>query len=326
MSGDVQIGLAMQNFVAHPATPNPTLLIQYAEHAESLGFDSLWVWDHLLLGSAKPFPVLDSLTLLAALAVRTERIKLGTGVLVLPLRNPVELAKTTATIDHLSGGRLILGVATGWYAKEFAAAGIPFQKRGKITERNLAVLNDFWTEHEVSGEAGDMVFSRAVMLPKPLQRPAPTLLMGGYVDKVLRRVATQSDGWLAYFYQADDFAESWQRVREHAEDEGRDPDTLLNATQLPMCVADSYDEADRKIKDFLGRNFDQPEWSKATFDSAIRGTPDQCVEQLSEHLEAGAQHLILVPWEYEGGQVEALATEIAPRLVSTSHSMRRAAK
>jgi len=321
MTADLQIGLAMQNFVAHPASPDPSRLIRYAEEAESLGFDSVWVWDHLLLGSANPFPVLDSLSLLAALAVRTERIMLGTGVLVLPLRNPVELAKTTATIDHLSNGRLILGVATGWYQKEFAAAGVPFTRRGKITERNLAVLKDFWTEHEVSGEAGEMIFSRAVMLPKPVQRPAPMLLMGGYVDRVLKRVATRSDGWLAYFYGSGDFGESWGRVREHAEAAGRDPDTLKNATQLPFCVADTYAEADRKVKDFLGRNFDQPEWSKASFDSAIRGTVEQCVEQLEEHIAAGVQHLILVPWEYDGSQVEVLANEIAPELVSASHRL-----
>jgi len=322
MTGDVQIGLALQNFVAHPESPSPSRLIRYAEQAESLGFDSVWAWDHLLLGSANPFPVLDSLSLLAALAVRTERVKLGTGVLVLPLRNPVELAKTTATIDHLSNGRLILGVATGWYQKEFEAAGVPFRRRGKITERNLAVLRDFWTEHEVNGEAEEMSFRRAVMLPKPVQRPAPLLLMGGYVDRVLKRVATMSDGWLAYFYRSQDFAESWQRVREHAEEAGRDPNALENASQLPICVADSFDEADRKVKDFLARNFDQPEWSKATFESAIRGTAEQCVEQLLEHIAAGVQHLILVPWEYEETQVEALATEIVPKLGSVSHRFR----
>ncbi len=319
MTANVEIGLAMENFVAHPASPSPSRLMRYAEHAESLGFDSLWLWDHLLLGTTKAFPVLDSLSMLAALAVRTERVKLGTGVLVLPLRNPVELAKTTATIDHLSNGRLILGVATGWYQKEFAARGVPFQRRGKITERNLAVLRQFWTEHEVNGDADEMVFRRAVMLPKPVQRPTPLLLMGGYVDRVLKRVATTSDGWLTYFYRSQDFAESWQRVREHAEEAGRDPDTLKNASQLPFCVADTYSEADRKVKDFLARNFDQPEWSKATFESAIRGTAEQCVEQLLEHIAAGVQHLILVPWEYEENQVEELASEIVPKLGSVSH-------
>ena len=108
MTGTLEVGLSARNFTAHPVTPDAGELIAYAEHAEALGFDSIWVWDHLLLGSGRPFPVLDSLSVLAAMAVRTERVRLGTGVLVLPLRNPVELAKVTATIDHLSGGRLVL--------------------------------------------------------------------------------------------------------------------------------------------------------------------------------------------------------------------------
>jgi alkanesulfonate monooxygenase len=308
----------MRNFTAHPASPSAPELIRYAERAEEHGFDSLWVWDHLLLGSAHPFPVFDSLSTLAAVAVRTDRILLGTGVLVLPLRNPVELAKVSTTIDHLSNGRLILGVAAGWYEKEFAAAGVPFRKRGEVMERNLDVLRRFWTEHEVSGEAGEMVFHRAVMLPKPVQRPRPLLLMGGYVDHVLRRVATRSDGWLTYFYRVEDFSESWQRIRDYAEAAGRDPDTLHNAAQLPFCVADSFDEADRRVHDFLTRNFDEPEWSRVSFESAVRGTVEQCIEQLLEHVAAGVQHLILVPCEYDDEQVDVLATEIIPKLRSAS--------
>ncbi len=314
MAQSTRFGLALRNFTPHPETPSVPEIVAFAERAEALGYDSLWAWDHLLLGSARPFPVLDSLTILGYLAAHTERVQLGTGVLVLPLRNPVELAKTTSTIDHVSGGRLVLGVAAGWYQKEFAAAGIPFNRRGEITERNLEILLRFWREHEVSGEADEMVFRRAVMLPKPVQQPSPTVLMGGYVDKVLRRVATKSDGWLTYFYKPEDFAESWARVKEYAEQAGRDPASLQNAAQLPICVADSYAEADRRIRAFVAANFDEPEWSKATADSAIRGTPAQCAEQLAEHVAAGVQHVILVPWEYDAGQVEAIATEVLPAL------------
>ena len=320
MTGTLEVGLSARNFTAHPVTPDGRELMAYAERAEALGFDSIWVWDHLLLGSARPFPVLDSLSVLAAMAVRTERIRLGTGVLVLPLRNPVELAKVTSTIDHLSGGRLVLGVAAGWYEKEFAAAGIPFRERGRLTEQGVDILQRFWREHEVSGEAGDMVFRRAVMLPKPLQTPAPVLLMGGYVDRVLRRVATKSDGWLTYFYKPVDFAVSWQKVLDYAGEAGRDPEQLKNASQLPICVADTYEEADRRVRDFIAGNFDEPEWSNATADSAIRGTPAQCAEQLAEHVAAGVQHLILVPWEYHHEQLDAIALDVVPALRSTTAS------
>jgi alkanesulfonate monooxygenase len=314
MPGRLQVGVSARNFTPHPVVPDAAGLLEYAERAETLGFDSVWVWDHLLLGSARPFPVLDSLAMLAAMAARTTRVQLGTGVLVLPLRNPVELAKVTSTIDHLSGGRLVLGLAGGWYAKEFAAAGVPFDQRGRLVEQGVEVLQQFWTEYEVNGEAGDKVFKRAVMLPKPVQRPAPTLLMGGYVDRVLKRVATMSDGWLTYFYRPDDFVESWTKVQGYAEAAGKDPATLKNASQLPICVADSYEEADEQIREFVAGNFDEPVWSKATVDSAIRGTPEQCVEQLAEHVGAGVQHLILVPWEYAPEQLDALASDVVPAL------------
>ena len=119
-------GLAMRNFTAWPQLPDPRALIDYAERAEALDFDSVWVWDHILLGVDPPFPIIDSLTLLAAIAARTRKIKLGTGVLVLPLRNPVVLAKELSSLDLIAGGRLLLGMASGWYKREFDAVGVPF--------------------------------------------------------------------------------------------------------------------------------------------------------------------------------------------------------
>src|SRR2546423_12002851 len=140
----VRFGLALQNFTAHPEMPDFETIKVYATRAEELGFDSLWAWDHMLLGSKTPFPFLESLTTLAGLAAVTERVELGTGVLVLPLRNPVVLAKVTSSLDAMSGGRLTLGVASGWYEREFEAVGVPFHERGRIMERNLEVLQRFW--------------------------------------------------------------------------------------------------------------------------------------------------------------------------------------
>src|ERR687885_2503355 len=104
--GHARYGLAIENFTAYPKLPDVAAIVAYAREAEELGFESLWAWDHMLLGTRRPFPILDSLTTLAALAPVTERVRLGTGILVLPLRNPLVLAKVTAAVDHLSGGRL----------------------------------------------------------------------------------------------------------------------------------------------------------------------------------------------------------------------------
>src|SRR6266851_3602176 len=146
-------GLAMRNFTTFPEMPDPQGLIAYAVAAEALGFDSVWVWDHILLGVDPPFPVLDSLTLLAAVAARTTTIKLGTGVLVLPLRNPVVLAKELASLDLLAGGRLLLGMA--------------FQERGRIMDRNLEILHRLWTEDQVNGDYPPYRLHGANLSPKP---------------------------------------------------------------------------------------------------------------------------------------------------------------
>src|SRR5205085_3977189 len=135
-----------------PEMPSAKGLVEYGVRVEELGYDSVWVWDHTLLGVSPSFPIIDSLTVLTGIAARTQRIKLGTGILVLPLRNPVTLAKQLSSMDQFSGGRLIMGMASGWYKREFDAMGIPFNKRGKLMDENLEILNRLWTEPMVEGK------------------------------------------------------------------------------------------------------------------------------------------------------------------------------
>jgi alkanesulfonate monooxygenase SsuD/methylene tetrahydromethanopterin reductase-like flavin-dependent oxidoreductase (luciferase family) len=141
----VHVGLAIKNFVGPTETPDVDAIIAYAERAQTLGFESLWAWDHVILGVEPSFPILEAVGILTAIAARTRTIKLGTGVMVLPLRNPTVTAKALGTLDVISKGRLILGVAAGWYAREFDAVGIPFKQRGRLFERNLDILTRLWT-------------------------------------------------------------------------------------------------------------------------------------------------------------------------------------
>jgi hypothetical protein len=179
-------GIAVQNFTAYPQMPDIKALVEYGVRMEQLGFDSLWVWDHILLGVDPNFPIIESLTLLTAIAARTSKIKLGTGILVLPMRNPVILAKQLACMDLRSDGRLLMGMASGWYRREFNAIGVPFEQRGKIMDENLDILKRFWTEHTVSGKFPHHDIPAGVMFPKPVQKPHPPILIGGYVDRVLK--------------------------------------------------------------------------------------------------------------------------------------------
>jgi probable F420-dependent oxidoreductase len=308
----IEFGLALENFTPERKVPDMNAVTDYALTAERLGFSSVWAWDHLFLGARRPFPFLEALTTLAMVAARTSQIKLGTGILVLPIREPAIVAKTTATLQQASGGRLLLGVAAGWYEREFAATGVSFRDRGRIFERNLDLMYRLWESDDVSGEWDGRVLTHVRMLPLP--QPRPQLLIGGYVDRVLRRVATRSDGWVTYFYTPQAIAGAWTKIRGYAEEAGRDPAQLGLAAQVPLCIGSSYEEATARSARYVAEYFDVPAWSQATPDSAVRGTPEQCAEQIAGYLDAGVQHLVFCPFDYELEQVHRLATEVLPLL------------
>ncbi len=307
-------GLALRNFVGPTETPDIDGLIRYAVRAEELGFESLWAWDHVILGVDPSFPILDALGTLTAIAARTSRIRLGTGVLVLPLRNPIVVAKTLGTLDVISRGRLILGVAAGWYAREFDAVGVPFRQRGRLFERNLDLLCRLWTGDRVTARVDEFNLREAVMRPRPLQTPRPPILIGGYVDAVLHRAATRGDGWLTYFYTPEGFRRGWERVLGHARAAGRDPASLTATNQLAIYVGRSRAETESPMRRWLETEWDVAAWSESTIDHAVNGSVDDCVRELRRHLEAGVHRIILIPYRYQQDQVELIAAEILPRL------------
>jgi len=306
-------GIAMQNFTAAPEMPDAKALIDYGVRMEQLGYESVWVWDHILLGVDPYFPILDALSVLTAVAARTETIRLGTGILVLPARNPVSLAKQLSSIDLISNGRLTLGMAGGWYKREFDAIGVPFKKRGDIMDMNLEVLTRLWHEHSVTGSYPPYELKEAVLSPKPVQTPRPPILIGGYVDRVLKRAGVAGDGWLTYYYTAEGFAKSWTKVRNFAEEAGKDPDTLKSINQLPIYVGKSREEVEAPMLEWLTTEWDFAGWSDSTTDSAVLGTVDDCIEQLQAHLDAGVQEITLVPYKFDMEQIELIAAEILPK-------------
>jgi alkanesulfonate monooxygenase len=310
----MHIGLAIKNFVGPTETPDVDGILKYSQRAEELGFESLWAWDHVILGVEPSFPILDAIGILTAIAARTTRIKLGTGILVMPLRNPTVAAKAIGTLDVISKGRLILGVAAGWYAREFDAVGVPFKQRGKLFERNLEILTRLWTEDRVTLQRDEFNLREAVMRPRPVQSPRPPILIGGYVDAVLKRAATTGDGWLTYFYTPESFTRSWNKVLGFAREAGRDPKTLTSTNQLAILVGKSRAETEAPMRQWLQTEWDVAAWSESTIEHAVRGSVAECVEQLRAHVATGVDRLILIPYRYEPEQVEIIAREILPKL------------
>jgi probable F420-dependent oxidoreductase len=208
-----------------------------AEAADELGYHVVFAAEHLIYpqeirtpypyGGRFPFavtdPVLDVPTTLAWAAAVTKHVRLGASVMVLPYHEPVALAKALTTIDVLSGGRLMVGVASGWLREEFDLLGVPFHERGARTDEYLAALRALWTEERVTFRGRFVRLEEAAFFPKPIQKPHPPIWIGGASAAAFRRIAHLGDGWLAVPRSPADLADDVAAIRREAEAAGRDP-------------------------------------------------------------------------------------------------------
>jgi probable F420-dependent oxidoreductase len=304
----MKFGIALESFTPPGKSPDKNSIIEMAKTAERLGFDSIWVWDHLLLGSRKVFPVLDSLTTLAYLASVTSRVKLGTSVLIMTLRSPLVLAKILSSLQIYSDGRLVLGAASGWYEREFRATGSEFTTRGKNFEEEFQLVRKLLNDSDVNYTGLNTQLEHATILPKsPIPIP---MLMGGYSDRVLLRTGRLADGWISYYYTPEDYANAWKMVEKGAKTANRDPAGLKSITLVPLAIADSFEEGDRIAREFTTNYMDLPKNSHCTPDSAIRGTVEECVKQVRRFEEIGLDELVFIPSNYDIRQVERAGREI----------------
>jgi probable F420-dependent oxidoreductase len=225
-------------------------VLEIARSAEAAGLDSIWVADHIVLpartGSRYPYSrdgttafkpedgFLDALTTLAVIAGATERIRLGTSVLVLPMRQPLPVAKAVATLDVLSQGRLVLALGTGWLREEFDALGVPFATRGERLAEMVAALRRLWADGRATVEGEHVRFGEVVCEPRPVQPGGPPLWIGGTSEAALRRAAEYGDGWHAVGSRPELLAEGRRRLAELARGAGRDPAALNFSTSAGL--------------------------------------------------------------------------------------------
>jgi len=193
----MQVGVWIPN-CRHLATPE--IIRHTAVRAEQLGYDSVWVSDHVVVPDANVdrigAGIFDPLVTLAVAAGATSRVRLGTTVLIVPYRNPVVTAKMLATIDVLSGGRVTVGVGVGWLREEFQALGAPdFDRRGAVSDEYLRIFKTLWTQDPATFHGEFYRFDRIHCLPHPAQKPHPPIWIGGHSKAALRRVARLGDGW-----------------------------------------------------------------------------------------------------------------------------------
>jgi probable F420-dependent oxidoreductase len=298
---------------------DPGALGALAQTAEDLGYDSVWISDHVVvpatIASTYPYAAdgrfgtsatqayLEPLTSLGYLAGVTRRVRLGVAVLVLPYRHPLLTAKMVTTLDNLSGGRIDLGVGVGWMREEFEALGQPtYAERGAATDEQLQIFKTVWTQDIAGFDGRFYPFAPVGALPHPLQKPYPPIWVGGHSRPALRRTARYADGWLPIVGRPgadlppDAFAGLVQQLRQEIERAGRDPASVKVRLETTILFEDG-----------AGR--------------PLNGSPEQVAAEAARYRRAGAEAFLVnlgarPAADYER-RLRRLAEEVMPALSAT---------
>jgi probable F420-dependent oxidoreductase len=318
VADSAQAGQEMQLGVFLPISgraTGPDTLIEAAQSAEAQGFDAIWSADRVVtpwrIETPYPYseehqfivppdrPFLDSLTCLAFLAGCTSKITLGISVLVLPYRHPLYWARVAASIERLSRGRLTMGIGVGWMEEEFAALGVPFKDRGKMTDEQLQIIQALWTGEHVSFKGRFYAFDDLAFFPKPIQQPRIPIWVGGEGAAAHRRAARYGDAWFPYFVEVTpaELQAGYMEVRRGREALNRNPDEVLLTCCRPIEVTAHPVPQDERF---------------------LRGSPEQLVEALKAYQAIGVRHLALqfmTPrWPDRVLQIARFAEEVMPGL------------
>jgi len=281
---------------------------------EELGFDSAWTSEHIFFY----FPTFDALTSLAAMAARTERIRLGTAVLLLPLRPAALAAKEIASVDIISGGRVTLGIGVGGeYPKEFEAVGVPVRERGPRTDEALQVLKRLYSEDNVTFDGRFTKLDGVSLQPKPSQPGGPPLWIAGRSEAAMRRAGRFGDAYFPCLFSPDRFRDGLAKAREYAEKAGRNPSAITGSIYQFVALADTYEEGKQAAIEDLSLRYNQP-FDKIVDRYVVMGIADECARRLADFADAGVQHFVLVPiirtFTDFMPHVEAYARDIVPRM------------
>ena len=299
----MQFGIALPNF---SRLGERDIVVQVAREAESLGYESIWTTDHVMMAKGQEEPyghILEALTTLTYVAALTERIGLGISVLVFPQRNPVVVAKETATLDVLSGGRLIVGLGAGWNEREFGFLGENFENRGRRFDEYIRLLRTLWTEPNPSFAGEFFQFSDVLFSPRPQQPNGPPIVIGGGSRATFRRVATLADGWHATGVSVERFADGMSQIRARAN--GR---SVLGSIRLRIGI-------DRELPEQRGGD--------GAIQSVLQGSSNEIAQQLRAYQAAGVEEVVLYFANTDAGgylsEMRRFAQEIRPALSPALH-------
>ena len=301
-------------FGIHAGPQNATFdqLLELWQRSEALDYDWVSVFDHFMpiFGPDPDGPCFEGVTLMAALAAHTSKIRVGMLVTGVTYRHPAVAANMAATIDHISGGRAEYGVGAAWFEKEHDQYGIPFPRIGvrmDMLDEACHVIRGLWTEERFSFEGKHFRLTDAQMEPKPLQEHMPLVIGGSGEKRTLKIVAEHGDVWNTFHGDLDLFQHKLDVLSQHCADVGRDPADIRKSVTFRAILAEDEAELEEKRAAIASRPA-----GRLTF---FVGTPEECVEELKPYAEVGAGDFLLgasAPYDWQS--IELVATKVAPAL------------
>ncbi len=277
---------------ARGGAPRVELNWHMAESAERYGYDSVWIGD-----SITSKPRLEPLTVMGALAARTQRVKIGTAVMLNALRHPVHLAHAIATVDNISNGRVVLGVGAGrgndqMFVDEHAAVGVPIEQRAPRMEEGIRIMRALWTQEQVTSEGEYYPIREVALEPKPVQAHLPIWISSNWVQRGLRRVADLGDAWITNVPTVDLFRQCWEKIEDRAGAIGRDPVAIGRCLYISVNLNDE-DSALSEGDQFMQAYYSIPYERISKQLLCVFGPPQKCVDAILEYKEAGADYFIV---------------------------------
>jgi probable F420-dependent oxidoreductase len=279
---------------------------------EALAIDSLWVGGHL----SAPNPTPEAMVQLARLSALTERVRVGTSILLLPLYPPAIVAKQIAELDRASGGRVSLGIGVGGeYEQEFRAVGVPVKERGRRTDESIGLIRRLWSAEEVSHPGPFYPMEQVRIHPAPTQVPGPPIIVAGRKDPAMVRAARLGDGWFPYLYSPRAYAASIERIRAVAQEAGRDLARFEWMVFLFANVRDDPQVAKDELVEFLGGTYRQ-DFRQMLERVAAAGGPAEVAARVQEYVDLGVRHIVFaLPGSGDRlALAQRLLSEVVPRL------------
>jgi probable F420-dependent oxidoreductase len=297
------IGLAWVN--PAPLTKSENV-VNFAKKCEAMGCHSMWTIDRIVYDNLEP------LTVLAAAAGATQKIRLGTSVLLANLRHPCHVAKIISTLDFISNGRLTVGLGFGSRENDYKAVEIPFEHRGSRAVEQIQLMKRLWTEDNVTYKGRFYNVENLTVGPKPIQKPHPPIWTGGGAEVALKRAGTWADGFICGSSAIPDFPATWEKISGYAKAAGRDPNKINKAGLTFMAIDDDQNKAVKTVEDYVMRYYGRLRADVAN--TSLVGAPSAIIDRIGAFLSKGLDTLIIGLADPDPRQLDLFGEKVLPKV------------